>query len=78
MACTTRDSNPDRSKSFFLCKIQERPWGPPMLLFSRYRGSFLVLEGPGRDVANHLHLASMLRTSEAIPIFVLLGAVQFS
>jgi len=53
-----------KKEFFLLCKILERRLGLPRLLFSMYRGSFLNLEGPGRDVATHLHLASRLRKSE--------------
>jgi hypothetical protein len=75
-----RDSNPSGNKSFifFLCKSLERRLGPPRLLFSMYRGSFLDLEGRGRDVATHLHLASRLRINGDILTLNLLRAVRFN
>jgi len=32
--------------SLFLAR-PERPWGPPSLLYNRYRGSFLEVNRPG-------------------------------
>jgi hypothetical protein len=35
---------------FPLPKCPDRPWGPRRLLFNGYRGSFLGVKGPGREV----------------------------
>jgi hypothetical protein len=48
-----RCSNPDRDKTFSLQNVQTGPWSPPIFLLSGYRGSFLMVNRPGRE-ANHL------------------------
>jgi len=79
MGCAIRDSNPGGKKVFFLlCKSLERRLGQPRLIFSMYRGSFLDLEGPGRDVATYLHLASSLKISGEMLTLVILGAIWFN
>ena len=49
-SCTVRGSNSGMDKRSFSPKRPIRLWGPPSLLFGRYRGSFLGLKRPGRGV----------------------------
>jgi len=61
----------------------DRPWGPPSLLYNRYRVSFLGVKRSRRGVDHQPHLAPRLKSEYSIPLvplwtFVACSRVRFT
>ena len=60
------DLNPGRGKRFFsFTNCPDWLWGPPILLFSGYWGSFLRVKGSGRDVDRPLSSNAKVKNEQS-------------
>jgi hypothetical protein len=68
---TVRDSNPRQGQEILSSQCPDQFWGPPSLLFSGYRCSYLRVKRQGLEVNHHLHLVPRLRMGGGSPLLPL-------